>query len=68
MDDTPESKFIPVDGNYRVEQIADNGAPVIDVNGDYTEVTVEGGLIIEAGNFIRVEFDPDEVPHAKAVI
>lgn len=50
------TKTIPENGTYRVDRMAENGAPVISVDGEEYEAVL-GSDRVEAGNFIKVEFD-----------
>lgn len=67
MDDKPTKPAPkkPKNGTFRVDSIAENGAPVI---GDGLEVTMPGHIQARVGSFIDVEFDEDGVPHAVRVL
>jgi len=71
MADTPEPKTpepLPVDGNYRIFDLAENGAPLIQVGTALVEAVVPGGVIAEKGNFAAIVFDIDRTPHVDHVI
>lgn len=63
MDDKPKiehemrTKTIPENGNYLVEKIAENGAPVISADGTEYEAVLTGEHRVEKGNFVKIEFD-----------
>jgi hypothetical protein len=69
MDDKPKSEAkprdFPKDGTFRVNKMAETGAPVIE--GDH-EVTMPGHLLARVGNFLEVKFDEDGVAHAVRVL
>jgi hypothetical protein len=69
MVDTPKSEAkprdIPENGTFRVNSIAENGAPVTD--GGH-EVTMPGHLLAQVGSFLEIEFDEDGVAHAVRVL